>query len=622
MAVNFEKDDSGIRVHERGVIAQLCAPFRSHEQGLPEWLKNSSAQYARENVATEHRVLTLLFGNQVADGLPYIAILDHGGMTVRDVEERFANWGDPEAHLGGVETDEVIEGSHGNGGKCYMTQMFGDKSYLHTVKGGRGTRYGFVGDDPHPGYFPSRAAGRGFPITRTADELRRALKELGVELAHLPDDVLSAVAARDGFTLVVGLSPKNFGAADSWKRLVADALIHHPQMSLTTEKNRIYVVHNGRPVEGFCPVQLPKIEPHEYAPEPRITVIPNELPDPETNELCQMYGAGAPSGKLVLRTSSVSMRRGKRGRHHIRYIAHGRPVGFLRMEDVSRSHWVDRMYGECELDGLSGYETNDRVRLATAPYTRALEEWVREQVFAYENEFKNRQRLEVSQDQRNRLQEINHVLDRWKNRFLDDANFFAGQVPGTTDQPSPPPPRPLPQNEATAVAVQSHYPKAGVGVWLRLPVVFRDATGKRVAPPAYEWRSSDWAVATVDSQGGAVTHTPGVVDLWVETVDGRLRSSPIQIQVIDTVEARIETATLETPAGRFHQLDVHVKDREGDIHDDVFMTWVQDDSSVVSVSRTGKVIGRKVGATAVYAMDEQCINSPGACHVTVLPAET
>src|SRR5689334_12790780 len=133
---NFEKDDSGIRVHDRGVIAQLCSLFRSHEHGLPEWFKNASTAYARDNVPTEHRVLTLHFGKTTLDGetSKYVALLDHVGMTVENIEQNFARWGDPDAHRGeGVpDADEILEGGHGNGGKCYMTQMFERVSYLHT----------------------------------------------------------------------------------------------------------------------------------------------------------------------------------------------------------------------------------------------------------------------------------------------------------------------------------------------------------------------------------------------------------------------------------------------------------------------------------------------------------
>lgn len=47
--------DKDIEVHAEGTIRLLCSSFQSHENGLPEWLKNSADAYAREDVAEEKR---------------------------------------------------------------------------------------------------------------------------------------------------------------------------------------------------------------------------------------------------------------------------------------------------------------------------------------------------------------------------------------------------------------------------------------------------------------------------------------------------------------------------------------------------------------------------------------
>lgn len=615
--MDFERDDSGIRVHERGVIAQLCSLFRSHEQGLPEWFKNAAGAYARVNASTEQRVLTLFFG-RVASGEEYIALLDHVGMTVEDLEQRFANWGDPDAHISDIDTEEIVEGGHGNGGKCYMTQMFTAVSYLHTVRGGRGSRYGFVGDDPHPGWFPDKKQGRGFPVARASDELKRVLTELGIDLIRLPEEVRTAVASSDGFTLVVGIGPKQFRARDHFRSLVEN-IVHHPQMVITTKTNRIFVVDDGRSVSGMCPVTLEEIEPHEFAPEPKMIPIPEQLRDPVSGDLCAT-GAPGSRGRLILRTSKRSMRRKLRGRHHITYFAHGRPRGFKRMENISRSAWADKMYGECYLDAVADFETPDRSHLSESPLTRALEEWVKLQVLAYEEEFRSRERLEASQEERNKLSELNRVLDKWKNEFLDEASFGAGaqgRGPGTGRRT---PRRALPAKEPVQVSVRSPYQKAGVGVWLKIRPRFVDSDGIEVQPPAYQWFSSDWAVATVDNNS-IVTHTPGEVDLWLETVDRKLRSNHVNIRVLDTVSATVDPESIEIKAGQVQQLTAMVTDREKSKHTDVFMTWLQDDSSVVGVTASGKIIGRKPGITNVYPVDDRCVATPNACRVSVVPAE-
>jgi hypothetical protein len=620
--ISFERDESGVKVHKSGVIAQLCSLYRSHEQGLPEWFKNASAAYARMDMATDSRLLTLMMGFDPS-GQRYIALLDHGGMSVEDLEQKFANWGDPEAHLGANPVEDIVEGGHGNGGKCYMTQMFGKYSYLHSVRNGRGSRYGFVGDDPHPGYFPNRREGRGFPVERASDELRRALAEIGVDFSRLPDAVRTVAAIRDGFTLVVGIEPKQFEAKDAERKLL-ETVLFHPQMALTTEKNQIYVMLAGVPFKGFCPVTLPEIEPHEMATEPRVVPVPLELKDPITGENCKTQQQGFPPGRLVLKTSKTSMMwPAKRGRHHIRYLSGSRPIAFLRMENVSRSSWVDKMYGECLLDSLAAFETPDRSSLADAPLTRAVESWIKEQVFDYENEFKQRERLSASQEQKNKLRDLNDTLDQWKNRFLEETMFGAGVGgPGESDRPPKPPrpPRHLRQVEAAEVAISTPFSKAGVGVWLRFKVEFLDAEGSAVAPPPYLWHSSDWAVATVD-ENRVITHSPGEVDLWVETLDGRLRSAAIRLEVLDTVSCRIEPTSLIINAGQVRQLAALVTDRAGGQHTDVYMTWIQDDSSVVYVTGFGRVIAKKQGETKVYAADERCMEHSTPARVVVQPSE-
>jgi len=117
---------------------------------------------------------------------------------------------------------------------------------------------------------------------------------------------------------------------------------------------------------------------------PRIFFIPDTLEDPTTGEMYSTRREGMPQGRLVLKTSKVSMRHSLKPRHHIVFIASGRPVAFMVMEDVSRSIWVDRMYGECFLDVLVEYETPDRTQLAEAPITRALRSWVKDRVLEYD----------------------------------------------------------------------------------------------------------------------------------------------------------------------------------------------------------------------------------------------
>ena len=619
MPVPFEKDET-IRIHAKGAIAQLCSPFRSHEQGLPEWLKNANTAYANANVASEDRVLTVFLGTK--NGSKYIALLDHVGMSVEDIEKRFSDWGNPEAFIGEADPDEVVEGGHGNGGKCYMTQMFESHSYLHTVKAGRGSKYGFNGDDPNPGYFPNRQTGRGFPVKDSGSELRRALSDLGIDFSQLPVEVATASAHRDGFTLVAGIGPRNFDHRDAAVNLM-ESVIGHPQSLISIQRCRVYVVVNGKPVPSLSPVRLPEIKPHPDAPQPKIIEIPRLLVDPQTEmEVATTSDQTAPHGQLIIRTSEVSMRWKLKSRHFITYFSYKFPVGSLAMEDIARSYWVERMYGECHLDELRKFETNERATLADAPLTRALRNWIKEQVLLYDAEFRKRENLRASQAQQEALRKQNEFLNDWIQKSLEEeAAQAAGDGTGKTHV-RPTPPRPLPEDAAVTVEVKSEFQRAGVGVALNLRPVFRNAKGERVAAIPFLWYSSDWAVATVDPDINAlVTHAPGVTSVWIETLDNKLRSNAVDVEVLKIVAISVEPKELTVPAGNIQQLRAVVRDERGREFSDVYLTWLQDDSSVVSVTATGKVIGRRQGTTTITACDDNYLEESCQCAVLVTPAD-
>lgn len=611
MNVQIEKDEK-IRIHAKGAIAQLCSAFRSHEQGFPEWLKNANTAYGNANADSENRVLTIFFGTN-KDGENYVALLDHVGMTVEDIEKRFSDWGNPEAFVGEADSEEITEGGHGNGGKCYMTQMFESHSYVYTVRSKRGSKYGFVADDPNPGYLPNRSEGRGFPVSESVSELRRALAELGIDFAKLPVEVTTAAAHRDGFTLVVGVGPKSFNHKDAGLRLV-DSVIAHPQSQITLQRCRVFVVINGRPVSSLCPVRLPEIVPNPEAPEPKIITIPREIRDPETDtDVATTVDPHAPQGQLIIRTSAVSMRWKLKSRHCITYFAYRYPIASLPMEDIARSFWVERMYGECYLDELRKYETNDRSSLAEAPLTRAVRAWVKEQILAYDAEFRKRENLKASQAQQEALRKQNEFLNSWIQNSLEEEASEIGDGSGLGKRKRPTP-RPLPEDLAVAVEIKSEFQRAGVGVALNLRPLFRNARGERVAAVPFLWFSSDWAVATVDSDISAVvTHAPGLTTIWLETLDKKIRSNAVDIEVVDVESISVEPKGMEIPAGSINQLRAVVTDKEGREFSGVYLTWLQEDSSIVSVTATGKVIGRRQGTTSVHACDDNYLEESSRC---------
>ena len=159
MAQLIYTPDEDVKVHEEGAIRLLCRAFQSHESGLPEWLKNGADAYARDNAPEAKRILIVIFDHGRKQVSPSISCLDFCGMTSAAIEEDFRIWADPEAaRRGGTKTS--VQGGHGNGGKCYMTQMFNEYALIKTVKNGKGNFYGTVGGSIRFGYIPDRQTGR------------------------------------------------------------------------------------------------------------------------------------------------------------------------------------------------------------------------------------------------------------------------------------------------------------------------------------------------------------------------------------------------------------------------------------------------------------------------------
>ena len=89
--------DRQIQVHREGAVRQMCAPFKSHKDGLPEWVKNSSDAYSIAERAPQNRVIVVFAKDSKQPQEKSIACLDFVGMSVERLEESFSNWGDPEA---------------------------------------------------------------------------------------------------------------------------------------------------------------------------------------------------------------------------------------------------------------------------------------------------------------------------------------------------------------------------------------------------------------------------------------------------------------------------------------------------------------------------------------------
>ena len=614
----FSPDES-VHVHAEGAIRLICAHFRSHEDGLPEWIKNSSDMYRRMDAAPMESVILVLLRDGSKAEAALVGCLDFGGMTTADIEKNFRNWADPNA----AGTTEVgTEGGHGNGGKCYMTQMFASYAYIDTVADGRGNRYGFKGGNVKPGYFPSAEAGRGFPVDDPDAKLTEALQPFGLDIGSLPECAKAVWEQRKSFTLVLGVGAQmlanNHIPYSKW----VENLQSHQQMVQSLQRNRIFVVHyNRRKVtRSEEPLALPEIRPIPGAEVPRVLRIPSELVDPMTGESVPIKAVDGNS-QLVMRTSEKSMRWSLKARHTINGWTHDRlSTGYWEVPGLSRAGYANQIYGDLYLDDLANFRQNDRRNHSEAPLTRALREWISEQIEAYSAEFVKLDRMNASEEEKTELSRLNDILNAWKNKFLERE--FGGIGEGGSGGRGGDKPKPrLPRGEPARLALKLQHKQAGQGVTFRPSLQFFDAGGSGIRAVPYEWESSDWAVATVDSELNMITtHTPGEATISVVCKDSGVRSNDVELEVLNIREMALSPNEIEMSTGSRKPITATVHLKDGRQLHGVYLIWMEDNSEVVSVGSSGMVFGLTPGTTAVTAGDNQAMATTPT-RITVLKAD-
>jgi hypothetical protein len=607
--------DQDVKVHEEGAIRLLCQAFQSQENGLPEWLKNSSDAYAREDAPEVKRVIVVIFDSGGLGRAASISCLDFSGMTTEMIEKNFRVWADPGAAIrGGI--SEGVQGGHGNGGKCYMTQLFEECAFFHSVKNNIGNRYGVEGGSIRFGYIPDRENGREFSVPDLQEELDKVLKEINCNLTTIRKLADAAIEMANGFTLVTGISPKGYE-----RRIPADKLIEslqeHTQMIGTIELCKVCIVVNGKVL--VKPLVLPDIQPMG-GEQPRVIPIPDTLEDPRFNdEISTTVNGACQRGTLVLKTSDVSMRWKKKGRHNVIYKARSGYIGHIPVLELDiQSSYRDHIYGECYLESLEAFKTNERRRLADSPLTRAVETFISSEIQKYAGEFEARDRRQYDREEKNAISKMNEALDRWKNRFLDEMlKGMWGQ-----DGVGPPPPQPpLPVGKPARLEVSLSHSLAGLGVSFRPTIKFFDKDGARIRPVAYHWVSEDNNVAMVDQDLMVVnTFALGETRIWAETEDGKVRSNAVPLQMVRILDIAISPREIEISVGTRNKLDAICRLADGQQTSDVYLEWEEDNSDIAKVSSAGLVFGFAPGETQVTAWDDKCQATESAI-VRVVPGK-
>jgi hypothetical protein len=611
--------DQDVKVHQEGAIRLICKPYQTHENGLPEWVKNSADEYARNKRDAADRIIVLILNDDRQGRIPSISCLDLSGMTSDVIEQHFRQWADPDAAQRGGKTD-AIQGGHGNGGKCYMCQMFESHALIRTVKDGRGCTYGVIAGSVQFGYFPTRDDGRDYKVANAPRSLQDALSEVHCDPKRLPPDVRSVLARCTGYTLVSGFRPKELSGRTAFSSLI-DHFQEHPQMIRTLEFCQVYVVLNGMPINEGRPLSLSKIPPMQGGETQRAIVIPETLIDPAYKRAVSTTNNGKlPSGEAVLLTSDKSMRWKRKERHAITFKAGTGYIGYVPIPDLDvQSPFRDQIYGECTLAALEPFAQNDRGLLAESPLTRAVKFFLSEQITKYAKEFEAKEKKKIDQKEKSELSKINEALDRWKNQFLD--SLFGGQGKSTGNDP--PLPSRLPIGKPARIKVNLTHNQAGIGVSLKPTIEFFDASDKRIRSVPYRWVSDDPNIAIVDEDLGIInTFAAGITNLYAETLDGKVRSNGTSLTVVVIRDIEIIPSEVELPVGSRRALETVCTLATGEKSTGVYLLWNESNAKIARVSAAGVVYGFEVGECQIDAGDDHAMTKRQATVRVILATGT
>ncbi|MHC1679928.1 MAG: hypothetical protein AB9860_01585 [Methanomassiliicoccales archaeon] len=534
-------------------LEQLVRQFNTIKSGLPEAPKNSKDAYARNYITDKaERIIMIILedGNDKHPSL--LGILDFAGASISDFE------GDPGQHYGGWKTwssrtsskstvSKEIEGGFGNGGKAFMKGVSTVEASMHSSKNGRRTKMGFR---PKSGFTPGYFMEKGVAIKNITDEdpidsLDHALDNYSIN----KDDVLKYapfLINRKNWTLVelVGIKDVNRHWSKSAIELVVTTLKESGQCVLTIETTNVFVIHNGKLVEG--PLKHESLEPMDQFKDPFVNEIPEVLIDPITKEKI----AFTRGNFLIVKTSKkmLNLNPQLKPLNTLRIRSGPNIVGYYKMSEIAPAGIYGRLFGELTCDCLTpdDYSGQLRMNLNFTPRTRALEEWVREkldeigQVVAesLSGNVSNRERMEVEK----RLLSFRKAMAE----FLEPEEVSKGPGSGGAKGGHEPKVKKEPES-VDKVVLEGGVGFVSIPTGVTIPIQHEalDANG-RVVPGCYFAWYCDPVTLEMDGGGNIKSAIPGRTSLWIKELDSGITSEALEVNVyeIKSVTLNPEKTTL------------------------------------------------------------------------------
>jgi hypothetical protein len=395
-----------------------------HAKGLAEWIKNSCDAYsttAQVKDSEQYVLLRFKQGNPKRESV--FECIDFVGMTKKDIDKALKVWGLATAAKKG--TNVATYGGHGNGGKFYMRQMFGSSRFV-TYRDGLANVFGF---DERKRYGYARGQ---VDMKMTLEE---ALAFAGIDKLSIPAEVRARWKRNPrtaGFTVVRGQHPERFSGRSTIATILERLRVHPQARRLLAHKQVLYLSSDetwGRRLEP------PVVAAREGFEEPKVVDLPRTFE--HDGEVVEFRNRKYPNATLTLRTSAQPLARSAdlAPLNTIDILGEIGCIGSYRMNELGfmrHAPETEFIYGECVCplleDEASNSVKNDREKLADNDLTRALIEWIRQQVDALAEEMTSKRREEKKVRDLRQSSLFNQILDKWKNRFMAKLNteLFGG----------------------------------------------------------------------------------------------------------------------------------------------------------------------------------------------------
>jgi len=385
-----------------------------HEKGSAEWLKNSVDAYIREDVADDNQYIFLRFTDGRKNDASFECI-DFVGMTNNDITKAFKRWGDPRAAKRGL--NKLTYGGHGNGGKFYMRQMF-SKSHFITYKNNYINIFGFNQKKKY-------GFAKGFKNKKINP--KEALNIANMNEFFLPINIKNKILkGKTGFTVVKGIGPLGMKNKIKANKII-EKLRNHPQARNILSRIKVGAIHNNELI--IAAIKPKKINPMKEFENPVMITIPEKI-SIENGNIIKLANKKYQKGKLLLKTSEMAFEKNSRfgSLNRIDFMGEiGVIASYQLASDLSVRNFPQAafIYGECQCpileDADNNVVKNDRTKLIENDLTRALLQWISDQIDILAAEISSKEAEERKKKNIKISSSYNEFLNTWKNKFMGKA---------------------------------------------------------------------------------------------------------------------------------------------------------------------------------------------------------